>query len=476
MTAALRTADDVSRCPSRDPDREAAIGRLRLAVEAVATVNRHSHFRSAATSLCNELAAAWACERVSLGLLCVDHVQLKALSHSAEFMRRTDLVRDLEAAMEECLDQDLEVVHPAGCDATYVSRAAAQLSRRYGPGSIACLPLRNAEAPVAVLLLERDPDRPFDVKELETLRLTVDLCTPRLLDLYERHRGLAAKCAITGRRLVGRLLGADHAGEKLAALAVFLAILLTTLGTTAYHAEGSFVLEATTQRVIVAPFDGYLRSVAKRVGDNVAAAQEAMATMETAELDLERAQARAEHMAYLKQEATAQRDGKTAEAQMARARADEVAARIDLLDYKIRRAVITSDVCGVVARGDLESQLGTPLKAGDVLFEVAQLDSLNAVVSVPDNEVADLAVGQRGGLVTASYPGVPIAIEVTRIDPIAEVVNQRNVFNVHVRLLASPEWLRPGMRGVARIEVGRRSIAWVWTHRLVNWVRMKLWI
>lgn len=391
-------------------------------------------------------------------------------------MRRTDLVQNLEAAMEECLDQDLEIIHPASLEATFVSRAAAELSRRYGPGTVACIPLRHDGVPAAAIVLERTADRPFEISEMETLRLTCDLCTPRLMDLRERDRGLAAKGAMAARKFCGHLVGPEHTGYKLGAFMVFLAAIFTTFSTTAHYAEAPFVVEATTHRVVVAPFDGYLSSAAKRAGDTVQTTRDVLATMETAELELERAQARAERTAYVKQEATAQRDGKTAEAQMARAHADEIAARIDLLDYKIKHASVTSDVCGVVVRGDLQRQLGIPLKAGEVLFEVAQLDSLRAAVSVPDDEVAELVVGQRGELVTASYPGIPIPLEVTQVAPIAEVENQRNVFKAHACLLAPPDWVRPGMRGVARIEVGRRSVAWVWTHRLVDWVRMKLWI
>jgi hypothetical protein len=28
---------------------------------------------------------------------------------------------------------------------------------------------------------------------------------------------------------------------------------------------------------------------------------------------------------------------------------------------------------------------------------------------------------------------------------------------------------------VAKIHIGKRSYAWLWTHRLVDWLQMKLW-
>jgi len=65
---------------------------------------------------------------------------------------------------------------------------------------------------------------------------------------------------------------------------------------------------------------------------------------------------------------------------------------------------------------------------------------------------------------------------IERINPIAEVIDNRNVFRVRARILEQPEWMRPGMEGEAKISAGRRTYLWLATHRLVDWVRMKLWI
>ena len=76
----------------------------------------------------------------------------------------------------------------------------------------------------------------------------------------------------------------------------------------------------------------------------------------------------------------------------------------------------------------------------------------------------------------ASYPARRIGFIVERINPVAEVVEKRNVFKVRVRLLQRLPWMRPGMEGVAKVHVGRRRYIWLWTRKLVNWLRMKLWI
>ena len=37
------------------------------------------------------------------------------------------------------------------------------------------------------------------------------------------------------------------------------------------------------------------------------------------------------------------------------------------------------------------------------------------------------------------------------------------------------EKLRPGMEGVGKIQVDERKLIWIWTHKLVHWMRMWVW-
>jgi hypothetical protein len=129
-----------------------------------------------------------------------------------------------------------------------------------------------------------------------------------------------------------------------------------------------------------------------------------------------------------------------------------------------------------VVEGDLKRRIGAPVKTGDVLFEVTPLDSLRAVLHVAEDQITDIRVGQRGYLATASYPGQRIGFEVERVNPIAEIVKQENIFKVRVRLSELYPWMRPGMEGVAKIDIDKRPYAWIWTRKIINWVRMKLWL
>jgi len=456
--------------------READLKRLHTAMEVLTVVNRQDRFARAAMAFCNEVASQWQCERVGIGFLKARYVQLKAMSHTENFSRKMKLVQDIESAMEECLDQDVEILNPAPQDATYISRAAVELSKRYGPLAILSLPLRQDGEPMAVTILEREVNKPFDLSQIETIRLACELCTPRLVSLYQRDRWIGAKALTEMRKVFSNLVGPKYTWSKVAAVSVFIALIFLIFAKGLYKAKASFVLEATRQQVIPAPFDGYIKSVGVSVGDMLEAGKTTLAELETAELRLQLAAAKAEQVGYLKQVAAAMRDGDTAQSQIAQAGADKAEAQIDLLQFQIDQANITSPMSGIVVEGDLERKVGAPVRTGDVLFQVAPLESLRAELLVPEDQIVDIQVGQIGFLATASYPARRIKFVVERINPAAEVVNQRNVFKVRAHLEGVQPWMRPGMEGVAKVSIGKRSYAWIWTRRFVNWIRMKLWL
>lgn len=461
--------------------------RLRMAMETLAATNEQDRFTAASMAFCNELASRWSCQRVGLGLLKGRYVHLKALSHTEKFTRKMKLVQDIESAMEECLDQNLEVIHPAPTDAPYVSRAAGELASRQGPAIVASFPLRKAGEPVGVVTLERQPDRPFDLEELEALRLTCDLCAARLVNLHEHDRWFGAKLAASSRKLLAGALGAKHTWAKAVAIGVLAAVVFLVFAKGDYQAEAPFVIEAAQKQVVPAPFEGFLKAVSVHPADRVGQGSP-LAELDSSELRLKLAASKAEQMGYIKQatsamrEAVAKRDpSKFAECQIAQANADATAEQIKVLEYRIAKADIVSPIDGIVVSGDLERQIGAPVKTGDVLFEIAQLESLRAELSVPEDQIADVRVGQRGQLATVSRPDRRLDFVVERINPVAEVVKQRNVFKVRVRLLdvdlaGQHGWLRPGLEGVARVNIDKRSYAWLWTRRLTNWLRMRFWL
>ncbi|HQL73267.1 MAG: macrolide transporter subunit MacA [Planctomycetes bacterium ADurb.Bin126] len=455
--------------------RQGDLKRLKLAMDILAAVNEHDRFTGAAMALCNELASRFASDRVGLGFLKGRYVHLRALSHTEKFSRKMKLVQDIEAAQEECLDQDVEVLHPTPEGATFVARSAKELSVRHGPTAILCLPLRREGKPMAVMSLERPLDKPFAAEEVESIRLICELVTPRLANLHEHDRWVGARLAAGLRKGAALAVGPKHTWIKLLALGGCAFVLFLCLARGQYRADAKFVLEATRVHLLAAPFDGTVEQAELKPGDAIEAGKTVLALMDTRELNKELFALQSQEFAYRKQADKARTEGKIGDAQVAEAQRQAVAARIDLLNSRLEKARILSPVSGVLTKGDLEKQHRPPVKQGDILFEVAPLDTLRAELSVDEEDIAEIRAGMEGELATATYPDRKVGFVVERINPVAEVVEQQNIFKVRVRLKDKPDWMRPGMEGVAKIDVDRRLYASIWTRKLVNWIRMKLW-
>jgi multidrug resistance efflux pump len=329
---------------------------------------------------------------------------------------------------------------------------------------------------LAVLTLERPIENTFNPDEVEAVRLACELCTARLCNLYEYNRWIGATIAVKSRNLVAAFLGPAHTWIKLTAILFCTAVIFLIFGKGQYRVEAPFVLEATVQQVIPAPFDGYIETINVEVSDEIEADTTILGSLDTAELNLNLATVKAERAGYLKEAAEYMDRGEIAQNQISRAKAEQADARIKLLEYQIGQAKLKSPISGVVVEGDLKREIGAPVDVGDVLFEVCPLELLRAQLLVPEDQIYDIKVGQEGYLATASYPGQRIRFTVERISPIAEVANQRNIFKVRVKLLETYDWMRPGMEGVAKVSIDKRKYAWIWSRKIVNWIRMKLWL
>ncbi|MDD4889715.1 MAG: HlyD family efflux transporter periplasmic adaptor subunit [Phycisphaerae bacterium] len=462
--------------------RQADLRRLRVTMETLVAVNEQERFAATAMTLCNEVASRWQADRVGLGLLKGRYVKLKALSHTEKFSRKQKLVQNIEGAMEECVDQNVEIIHPAPEGATYVSRAHDELCKQFGPAALVSMPMRRAGQPMAVLILQRPVDRPFSLEELEALRLACDLCTPRVAVLHEHDRWVGAKMVSGTKKLAGFAVGSKHTWAKLVAIGVIAVGLFVTLAKGTHRAEAPFALEAVERQRVSAPYDAFLSELSSNAkgdvigpGDFVSKGT-VLARLKTNELQAKLIRAKAEQQGYLTEAEQAKDKGETSKQQIAEAQARRVGAEIELLNQQIADAEIVAPISGLVLSGDWKNAKGARLKLGDLMFEVAPVDSLYADLSLPEDQVADVREGQEGELATQADPGDRIKFVVERVNPVAEVVEQKNVFKVRVRLLDHRPWMKVGMEGVAKVSLGKDRYINLWTRRLVNWLRMQLWL
>ena len=451
------------------------LAQVRLATDIAAEVAGLSRFIALSMAVCNILAVRFKARRVSIGILRGQTVQVLAMNQTEKILRKMQLVRDIEEAMEECLDQDAEILYPSPAAGNAITRCAAKIVSAHGSGTVFALPLRR-DGCVGVLLLEFDPGRNVTGEEMATLRTVTELLTPRLIDLYEYDRWFGARWLRDWRKSVAKLVGPTHTWIKAAAIAVtiFLAWAFFAKGT--FHIIAGFTLEPVRQAQIVAPFDGYIKKVLVRPGDQIIAHKTVLAELHTAKLRDQLAAAQAQFTAYAKQADVARARGKIADMQIADDSMNGAGDKIRLLDRQIAYAAIQSPISGVVLTGNLLRRIGSPVHLGEVLFKVAPVKPLLARINVADEDILYVKTSQTGSVATASYPADKISLTVMHIDPLAMVKHKQNIFRVRAELLHPPAWLRPGMQGTARINAGSRRYIWIWTRGLINWIRMKLWL
>ncbi|NNM87429.1 MAG: HlyD family efflux transporter periplasmic adaptor subunit [Phycisphaerae bacterium] len=467
--------DSLDQLQARIAAAEAKGANLSKAAEVIAATATSERFVALAMAVCNKIAAQWQASRVSLGMLRGRTVRLLAMSQTERILRKMQLVQNLETAMEECFDQDCEIIFPAPPGATYVTRCTARLAAGEGPRAICVLPIRRDSA-MGVLLLEFPPERALTANDIKALRLTLDLVSPRLIDLYRHDKWFGARWAQSSRAMLATVLSPSHTWAKLTAVVAAALLAWVCLGTGTFRVSAPFTLEPVRQATVIAPFNGYIQAVFVHPGTQVVAGQTVLAKLHTARLRDQLAAAQAKLAAYRRQADIAQSRGKFADVEIADDGVNAQQARVRLLRRRIALATIHSPISGTVLSGRLQRRIGSPVKLGQTLFKVAPLTPLLAQVRVSDSDILYVRPRQKGRLVTASYPGIEIPFRVVRIEPLAVIRHKQNVFDVRTVLLKPPAWLRPGMEGTARIHIGHRHYIWIWTRSLIDWLRMKLWL
>jgi multidrug resistance efflux pump len=427
-------------------------------------------------NLANELATRTSASRVSIGWLKGTTIKLKAISHSEEFDRKQELSVQLERTMEECLDQgELVQFDPNGEGSPNVTREAQALSRMGGGGAVLSLPLHHNSEVQGVITLEFPPQRPLDPRAATALAVATELVAPQLYDRYQNDRWLITKAGISTRETAKLAIGPKHMLAKTIIGLSLITLIVLCLYRPMFHVTAPFTFAAIDKRTLCAPFDGYIAVVNHHPGEPVQAG-EVLLEMDTRDLKLEMLRYQAEAAAKFAEMQKYYSDPtKIAEYKQAKEEREVALSEAALRQSKIDRAIIRAPFAGKVLNGDWRDKIGAPVKQGDQLFDMSQHD-LHAELSVAERDIQWLHEGATGELATTSLPDERMKFHIDRIVPMGTPKEGENVFTVFAALDQANEQWRPGMEGEARVDVEHRSVLWIWTHRLVDFIRLKLWI
>ncbi len=454
---------------------------VRQAMALLAVSQEGRGFKGACLNLVNEVAKQQQCTRVSLGWIRGKAIRVVAMSDTEHLKRHDEQVTLAEMAMSECLDQQQPIVYPVTEQTDPLLAHAVVHSHRRLTGDhpnkhTVSIPLRHGDEWVGVLLLERS-EQPFTNIAVQKMQLVADVVAPHLDDRKRGDRFLAIHAWHSVTYLLSYLVGPKHVGWKLLGVLVAAVLGFVALGTWPYHINAEFTLEALEKRIVPSPYNGRLDAVLVEPGQ-IVKADALLAQLDTTELKLQLAEATSQlKMAALeKSQATA--EGKQAEAQQAQARLEQTQARISLLRYQIEHSSIRTPIDGFLLSGDWHDKVGGVVEQGKPMFEIAPIVELVAMVRISENDIDQIGElrDYAGQIATRSVPEEKFDIRVTRVIPLATPVEGANVFEVRCAIEKPADWLRPGMEGIAKIEIEDRRIVWILTHEIIDTVRLWLWL
>ena len=435
----------------------------------------HQHFRAAATAIATELATRFQCERVSFGFKTGKHIQVEALSHNAVFDKRSNLIRTIGLAMDESMAQADSIVFDATAQNDATNPAHAELVDTYGDTHVCTVPLRLGQQIVGAMTFEREAKEGFNRDSLKLFKEIGAFVGPILQLKRQQDVGLMVRLKNWWQDKTERLFGQGHPVFKAAVVGSLVFLVAISLIKGEYRVAASATLEGSVQRAVVAPLNGYIATATARAGDLVNAG-EVMGTLEDKDLKLEQIKLLGQREQIQKEYRNALAERDRAQIRVLSARITQTEAQLELLREQLSRTQLSAPISGVIVTGDLSQSLGSPVQQGEVLFEIAPLDEYRIILHVDERDIIEVAEGQSGQLALTALAGETLPFSVSRITPVSSQEQDSNTFRVEAKLEEASQQLRPGMQGTGKISIGQRRLIWIWTHSLLDWLRLALWI
>jgi multidrug efflux pump subunit AcrA (membrane-fusion protein) len=256
------------------------------------------------------------------------------------------------------------------------------------------------------------------------------------------------------------------------AIALFIGVLVFWPGQ--FRISAKAVLEGTIQRAAVAPFDGFVAAAPLRAGDIVTAGTE-VARLDDRDLLLEKLRWETERAKLLQRQRDSLAKHERTNQLVFGSQVEQAQSQLDLVLEKLKRARITAPIDGIIVSGDLSQTLGAPVQQGKVLFEIAPLDSYRLILQLDERDISFVSKGNKGVLLLTGAASQSIDLEITRLTSVATAEDGRNFFRVEASIKDNGLELRPGMEGIAKVQIGERSLLWIWTRPLIDRIRLFIW-
>ena len=478
MNTNKNTANDSRTVPSKprldllnNPDNPRSLDAIELAITCLEQVN----FSAAAIHLVNMLAFHLQCDRISIGMRSGQHVELSALSNNASFDSKTNLIRNMTAAMDESIDERSTIVYPpTGDDSATMSVIHEQFAKFQGDRAICTIPLRHRDQFVGAICLERPEKQGFDASVVQHAEKIAALIGPLLHVLRQEQRGIFTRLKDSFNNAKINIFGQEKSAVQFSGISLILVLTFLSFYPGSYRVTADVIMEGRIQRSLAAPVEGYIATAEKRSGD-VVKTGDLIATLDDKDLKLDAIKLKSQRQQLQREYRSSLATHDRSKVSILNARISQVNARLELVSEQLSRLQIEAPIDGVIIEGDLTQSIGSPVSRGDVLYKISPLNDYRVILNVDESEISQIEIGQTGQLVLSALPDKKLDITVSRITPVSASENGRTSFRVEAKLNDEHHQLQPGMEGVGKIEVGDRNLIWILTHNAMDRIRLILW-
>lgn len=426
---------------------------------------KHNDFPAVAFTLVNEIARLCGCVRVSLGVNDADGLSLVAMSGQSRIDDRRQIARQLFGVMKDTLTER-EMTYPSQESSVVPSlQAYYETQGRFGLLSFV---LSEQGEEQFVLVLEREHADTFLPAQVNVIKQTAEQAGPLLSRYYVD--------SLSPRKTLKRAIRSQlhtwsvprsWSKKRIAAIACSLVLLLSLLIPVTHRVSADAYIEPTDRQILVSAQDGFILSAHARAGDFVKQG-DVLATLDSKDLELSVEKWDAEKLKN--EQAYAQALAAHDRTEMSRLRAElqGIDAELDLLREKMQRSELRAPFDGILIEGDLTQSLGAPVSEGDALFQIASAEQYRLILKVDEHDIGYISAQQTASLRMAAIPDAVWQAELQDLMPVAVSTKGKGSFHVPATIHGDASRLRPGMQGVGKIDIGKRSVFWVYTHGLLD--------
>ena len=450
--------------------------RLISLVELIATSHEHDSFHASAMAVANSLASRLVCERVSIGMLRGKSTQVSIISKTAQFDKKSQLIRKIGLMMDETIDQDRLITVPTSDHQPYqITTAHKAFINDYGQKSICTIPLVNNGQITGAICFERSKEIPFTAETIELIEHIAPFIAPVFELKQKNERGLIKRTIDSGKTFTAQFSERKNL-RSIALLLVFtIAGIFFSTAATDYRVTANASLAGIQQRAIVAPIEGFIEDAFFSAGD-VVRKNDLLVKLSDKDLKLERVKWLNQRQQFQKEYRTELANHDRANIGILNAKIKQAEARIALLNGELSHTEIRSPFDGIIVNGDLSNNLGSPVEKGNVLFEITPQNHYRIILEVDEAEITSVQKGQQGELLLTALPDKQFSFTVDKVTPVASAEEGKNYFRVEALLQDNaPKHARPGMQGIGKIAIEERKLIWVLTHKLTDWFRLWSW-